>query len=116
MKRILLVDDDPDITASLYHLLREKYDVGIASNGFAAIDKLRETDYDLILLDLLMPGLDGPGLVDALHERGTTTPILLISASRSAAEKARILKATDYLLKPFNIEELEEKIERLIGK
>jgi DNA-binding response OmpR family regulator len=116
MKRILIVDDDPEITTSLSHLLREKYEVGIASNGFSAIDKLKESDYDLLLVDLLMPGLDGAGFVEALHERGNTTPILLLSASPGSAEKARILQATDYLLKPFHIDELEAKIERLIGK
>src|SRR5688572_3329962 len=115
MKRILIVDDDPEITASLAMLLKEKYNVGIASNGFSAIDKLKEADYDLILLDLLMPGLDGAGFVEALNERGNTTPILLISASKNAAEKARVLQATDYLLKPFLIDELEAKIDHLIG-
>ena len=115
MKKILIVDDDSEVTASLSMLLREKYEVGVASNGFSAIDKLKEEDYDLILLDLLMPGLDGAGFVDALRVREKTTPILLVSASRDAAEKARVLRATDYLLKPFHVDELEAKIERLIG-
>jgi DNA-binding response OmpR family regulator len=115
MKRILIVDDDAEITDSLSMLLREKYEVGIASNGFSAIDKLKDTSYDLILLDLLMPGLDGAGFVQSMHDRGVTTPILLLSASKSAAEKARVLQVTDYLLKPFHIDELEAKIERLIG-
>jgi DNA-binding response OmpR family regulator len=116
MKHILIVDDDAGITESLSTLLKEKYNVTVASNGFAAIDKLKGHDFDLILLDLLMPGLDGAGFVHALRDRGNTTPILLISATKSAAEKARILKVTDYLLKPFHIDELEAKIERLIGE
>jgi two-component system OmpR family response regulator len=116
MKRILIVDDDAEITASLSMLLKEKYDVTVASNGFSAIDKLKDLDFDLILLDLLMPGLDGAGFVEAMRDRGNATPILLISASKSAAEKARVLQVTDYLLKPFHIDELESKIDRLIGE
>lgn len=116
MKNILIVDDDAGITESLSTLLKEKYNVAVASNGFSAIDKLKGHDFDLILLDLLMPGLDGAGFVHALRDRGNTTPILLISATKSAAEKARILKVTDYLLKPFHIDELEAKIEKLIGE
>ena len=116
MKQILIVDDDAGITESLSALLKEKYDVTIASNGFSAIDRLKAADFDLILLDLLMPGLDGAGFVQAMRDRGNTTPILLISASKSAAEKARILKVTDYLLKPFHIDELEAKIDRIIGE
>ena len=115
MKNILIVDDDPEITKSLALLLSEKYNVGIASNGFSAIDKLKEADYDLILLDLLMPGLDGAGFVDALQEGEKTPPILLISGSQNAAEKARLLKVTDYMLKPFHVDELEAKIDKLIG-
>lgn len=116
MKHILIVDDDAEITESLSMLLREKYDVTVASNGFAALDKLKENPYDLILLDLLMPGMDGAGFVQALRQHENPTPIIMISASKSAAEKARILRVTDYLLKPFHIDELEAKIERLIGK
>ena len=116
MKRILIVDDDAEITESLSMLLTEKYNVSVASNGFAALDKIKDAKFDLILLDLLMPGLDGAGFVEELRLQGNVTPIILISASKSAAEKARILKVTDYLLKPFHIDELEAKIERLIGK
>jgi DNA-binding response OmpR family regulator len=115
MKRILIVDDDLGIAENLGVLLGEKYDVTIASNGFSAIDKLQEGNFDLILLDLLMPGLDGAGLVQALRDRNNTTPTILLSCSSNAAEKARLLKTTDYLLKPFDIDVLEAKIERIIG-
>lgn len=115
MKRILIVDDDSAITENLGILLREKYDVTIASNGFSAIEKMKGADFDLILLDLLMPGLDGTGLVHALRDRNDMTPIIIISCNTNAGEKARILKATDYLLKPFDIEVLEAKIESIIG-
>jgi len=115
MKRILIVDDDPGIVSSLVMLLEEKYEVTAVSDGFAAMKRLKAAEYDLILLDLLLPGLDGVGFVHALEESGSKTPILLMSASTNVARHAQGLHVADYVGKPFHIDELEAKIDRVIG-
>jgi DNA-binding response OmpR family regulator len=115
MKKILIVDDDSEILESLATLLREKYEVAVASNGFGALEKVKEKEYDLILLDFRMPGLDGAGVVRALQESGNRTKILLMSASTNVAQHAHGLSVADYVGKPFHIDVLEAKIERLIG-
>lgn len=115
MKQILIVDDDSQIRGSLATLLADKYGVGVASDGLEALAKLKEGAYDLILLDLVMPGLDGANVVRTLEGSGNRTPILLMSASSHVAERARGLAAGDYLGKPFHIDELEAKIDQLIG-
>jgi DNA-binding response OmpR family regulator len=115
MKRILIVDDDSEILESLATLLEEKYEVSVASDGYGALDRMKERPCDLILLDFRMPGLDGSGLVHALQASGNKTQVLLMSASTNVAEHAKGLRVADYLAKPFHIDELEAKIERIIG-
>jgi DNA-binding response OmpR family regulator len=115
MKRILIVDDDSEILGSLATLLAEKYQVATASDGVAALQRLKAGEYDLILLDLLMPGLDGAGVVHALEASGNRTPVLLMSASTYIAKRAQGLGVADYVGKPFQIDELEAKIDRVIG-
>jgi len=115
MKRILIVDDDSEIRGSLATLLAEKYEVTTASGGVAALQRLKAGEYDLILLDLLMPGLDGAGVVHSLEESGNRTPVLLMSAGSYVTKHAHGLKVADYVGKPFQIDELEAKIDRLIG-
>jgi two-component system response regulator QseB len=114
LKHILLVDDDEGITEILSSLLSEKYEVTVASNGFSALEKMKGTPFDIILLDLLMPGLDGAGFVKELRDRGHATPIVLVSCDRNSAQKAQLLKVADYLLKPFEFDELESKIEAIL--
>jgi DNA-binding response OmpR family regulator len=89
--------------------------VTAASDGVAALQTLKAGEYDLILLDLLMPGLDGAGVVHALEKSGNRTPVLLMSASTYVAKHAQGLRVADYVGKPFQIDELEAKIDRLIG-
>lgn len=116
-KRILLVDDDRDIAQRLHELLSAKYDVALASNGFDALRLLDGDGFDIILLDLRMPGLDGPGFIEEVNRRhnGEATPVILVSANDDLAKEARKLGVTDYLAKPFDIEALEALIERRIG-
>jgi len=115
MKRILIVDDDPEIVGSLAMLLAEKYEVGLASDGLTALQRMKSGDYDIILLDLLMPGLDGAGLLRELSTRSDTIPVILLSAARDLEVRARDLKISHYIAKPFHIDALEAQIERLIG-
>lgn len=116
-KRILLVDDDRDIAQRLHELLSGKYDVSLASTGFDALHRMDEASFDVILLDLRMPGLDGRGFIEEVKRRHNraATPVILISANDDLAKQARSLGVADYLAKPFDIEALEGLIERHVG-
>lgn len=110
-KKILIVDDDPHIVDKLATLLAGKYDVSVASNGFDALEQLDGAN--VVLLDLRMPGLDGPGFVEELHKHRIQVPIILMSANPNLPEQARALAIRHYLGKPFDIETLESMIDRL---
>jgi DNA-binding response OmpR family regulator len=115
VRKILIVDDDPGISEELTRLLSQTYDVRRAENGYAAMAKTKGEQFDLILLDLRMPQLDGPSFVKALRRRGDETPILVLSASDHAAEQAHAIDAADYIVKPFHVDELDAKIEQILG-
>ena len=112
-KKILIVDDDVRIVDKLATLLAGKYEILIASNGFDALERMNEGGVDVVLLDLRMPGLDGPGFVDELHKHRIQVPIVLMSANPNLPEQARALSIRHYLGKPFDIETLETMIDRL---
>lgn len=112
-KKVLIVDDDARIVEKLAALLAGKYEVLIASNGFDALERMNEGGIDVVLLDLRMPGLDGPGFVEELHKHRIQVPIVLMSANPNLAEQARALSIRHYLGKPFDIETVETLIDRL---
>lgn len=116
MKRVLIVDDDPDILTSLDMLLRDTYDVVLAVHGEAAIDAILEQSFDAIVLDLMMPVLDGVGVLRELRARGLHVPVLLASASHDLAIQARALATEDFIEKPFDPDLLEAKLARLLER
>ena len=113
MKRILIVDDDTRIVDRLATLLASKYETVTASTGFDALQQLNEQRFDVVLLDLRMPGMDGPGLVQELQKRRINVPIVLISANPNLPAQAKAMGISHYLPKPFDIERLEEMVETL---
>jgi DNA-binding NtrC family response regulator len=115
MKRILVVDDDPSIVGKLSRLLVGKYEIGVASNGFEALKRLDAARFDVMLLDLRMPGLDGAGLVHELRAHGLEMPTIVMSAYADVAGQAHELGVKNYLAKPFDIERLEAMIDDLVG-
>jgi DNA-binding response OmpR family regulator len=115
MKRfsILVVDDDERILNFLNVRLKSAgYEVVTAGNGIQAVDKVREKNLDVVILDLMMPQMDG---LEAMREIRSfaTTPVIMLTAKGSDDEKIRGLKlgADDYLAKPFNPDELIARIE-----
>lgn len=114
-RKVLIVDDDADIASQLSVLLERHYDTAVASNGFEALRKLDEAPADVILLDLRMPGLNGPGFVDELKRRRQNTRFILISANPDVSSQAQRLGAAGYLAKPFDIESLEAMIEKALA-
>ena len=113
MKRILVVDDDARIVERLVTLLSDRHVAVAASNGFDALKHLDADTFDVMLLDVRMPGLDAPGLIDALKSRQHQVPIILMSANPNLPERARQLGITRYLVKPFEVEQLEALIDRI---
>lgn len=111
---IVLADDNGDMRAYLHHLLSEYYDVHAVSNGEAAVAATRELRPDLVLADIMMPGLDGFGVVQAIRDDATirTTPVILLSARSGEEAEVEGLHAgaDDYLVKPFTARELVARV------
>nr|WP_281404430.1 response regulator [Pyxidicoccus fallax] len=110
----MLVDDDPDILDSIAAVLELDYEVAVALNGAEALKQLDGGGFDAVVLDMMMPVLDGAGFMAALRERGLQVPVLLVSAGRDLAARCRVLGASDYLPKPFDMGELEQRLARII--
>ena len=114
---VLVVDDDPDILQTLALCLStEGYGVLMAANGKEALDLLRQEKPACILLDLMMPVMDGWQFVSELDQRGwRRAPLLILSADRSVQGHASKLHADAYLAKPFDLDELLGKVSQLTG-
>ena len=115
---ILVVDDDPDILQTLALCLStEGYRILIASNGREALDVIEKERPSVILLDLMMPVMDGWQFVAALEERGKRDmPLLILSADRAVQGHATKLRANGHLAKPFDLEDLLVKVAELVGR
>lgn len=115
--RILVVDDDPKIAAALKRLLTyEGYAVSVASDGEAALAEMLRVNPDLILLDLMLPKIDGLEVCRRMRAAGDQTPVLMLTARSSVPDRVAGLDtgADDYLVKPFAQEELLARIRRLL--
>lgn len=111
--RILIVEDEPDIVFSLQEDLgRQGYDTGVSREGDDAILRGSKEPWDLILLDVMLPGADGFEVCATLRGLGVSTPIILLTARSREAEKERGLDAgaDDYVIKPFSLRELRARI------
>jgi DNA-binding response OmpR family regulator len=109
-KRVLVVDDDAAILESIEMVLEETYEVRLARDGQEALDLLEREPFDAIILDLMMPVLDGAGMMQRMRERGLRVPVLIASAGTDLKRRALELGATDWMAKPFRVELLEEKL------
>jgi two-component system response regulator MprA len=117
--RVLVVDDHPPLRASLGRLLRsEGYDVAFATDGIEALRALDADDPDVVVLDVMMPGLGGLDVTRTLRVRGRRTPILLLTARDLVGDRVAGLDAgaDDYLVKPFAVEELLARVRALLRR
>ena len=116
MKTILIVDDDPDVLDSLKRILRvNEYRVFTASNGEECLEKVNEHNPDLILLDIMMPGMPVDDVVKQIRE----TKIAFISIVRASDAQIRGLcsqkNVVGFFQKPFDVSDLVEKVELILG-
>ena len=116
-RMVLVVDDDPDILQTLALCLSsEGYRVTTASNGQEALDLLDKERPSCVLLDLMMPVMDGWQFVAELEKRGwRKSPLLILSADRAVQGHASKLRAEAFLAKPFDLDELLGKVQQLTG-
>jgi DNA-binding response OmpR family regulator len=119
MKNILVVEDEPSIAIGLEDDLRlEGYRVEVAADGIQASRRARESNFDLIVLDVMLPGKDGFEVCRELRRAGLQAPILMLTAKAQEAEKVLGLElgADDYVTKPFGTRELRARIKALLRR
>lgn len=118
-RRLLVVDDEPFIldavAASLSFL---GFEVGTAATGWAALRQARESEPDLIVLDVLLPDLDGFGVVRSLREEGSTVPVIFLTAKDTQQDKVTGLGlgGDDYMTKPFGLAELAARVQAVLRR
>ena len=115
-KRVLLVDDEPRVRASLKMALEPSFDVTGAQDAQEGLAAFRRESPDLVLLDVLLPGADGLSLLQTLRSEDRSIPVIMLTGTKmvKTAVDAMKLGAADYLTKPFDVEELRLIIARTL--
>ena len=117
--KLLIVDDEPDLLDQLVNVLAsQRYDVDTAADGEAALDKLFENPYDLVVLDIMLPKIDGLKVLKDMRAAGIRTPVIMLTAKGAVEDKVKGLDrgADDYLAKPFAMAELMARIRTLFRR
>ena len=117
--RILVVDDDPDIHVLLASILKDAgFQVDSAFNGAEALERLQNGSYNLVLTDVRMPGMDGLELLQRIHERRPSTPVVVMTADNTPENLIHSIreKAFSYFSKPFSSAAVLEMVERALEK
>ena len=116
---ILIVEDNPDLSERLRSLLEaENYTVDISMDGEDALEKIWGESHDLILLDIMLPKLNGLEVLRTIRQEGLSTPVLMLTAKGDVVDKVQGLNlgADDYLAKPFSLSELLARIRALLRR
>lgn len=116
--RVLIIDDDEMVTGLVKEILRQEYDVESCDSSAAGAEMTGAGNFDIVLSDLKMPGLDGIGVLKRVKELSPKTAVLIMTgfASIDTAVEAIKLGAFDYIAKPFDIDYLKQKIENALGR
>ncbi len=117
--KILLVEDDPHLAKGLrFNLEREGYEVSLVDNGVSALDLLREEDFDLLILDLMLPTMGGLDVARQIRETNMRFPILMLTAKSTKKDKEIGFEAgaDDYLTKPFHLPELLLRVKGILRR
>ena len=119
MARVLVVDDEPAVRRALERALRlENHDVELAGDGEEALDALASKPADVVILDVMMPRLDGLEVCRRMRQAGDRTPILMLTARDAIDDRVTGLDvgADDYLVKPFALRELQARLRALLRR
>lgn len=118
-RRILVIEDNPDLAFGLRNNLEiEGYAVDVAEDGTTGLEMAMNSSPELVLLDLMLPGLDGFRVLQGLRQGGSRVPVLILTARGDEADKVRGLRlgADDYVTKPFGLLELLARVEALLRR
>ena len=118
MAKILIVEDDSNLRMLMTMWLKNKYDVLTASDAETALAKYEEGGADLVVTDIMMPGMDGYALVETIRSLGHSTPVIMLTAKDGITDKGRgfAVGTDDYMTKPVNFEELVWRIDALLRR
>jgi len=119
MTKILIVDDEPAIRTALSRALEiEGYDIDVVPSGEAALSAMERTTFDVVLLDVSMPGIDGLEVCRQLRDAGDSTPVIVVTARSQVADSVAGLDAgaDDYMVKPFSLDELLARLRALLRR
>jgi DNA-binding response OmpR family regulator len=119
VSRILLIEDNRDLAFGLRNNLEiEGYEVETAEDGVAGLKAFAKANPDLVILDLMLPELDGFRVLRSLRQEGHAIPVLVLTAKGEEADKVRVLRmgADDYVTKPFGLLELLARVEGLLRR
>ncbi len=117
--RLLIAEDDTKLLKSLKHIFESnKYMVDAVSNGIDALDFAETDEYDGIVLDIMMPGMDGATVLRKIRAKGISTPVLFLTAKTEVSERVEGLDAgaDDYLPKPFSTQELLARVRAMLRR
>jgi DNA-binding response OmpR family regulator len=117
--KLLVIEDNPDLAFGLRNNFEiEGYEVAVAEDGLLGLERARQWDPDLILLDLMLPGMDGYRVLRTLRADGNDTPVLILTARGEEADKVMGFRhgADDYVTKPFGVLELIARVEALLRR
>ena len=118
-RRVLVVDDEENVTHLVSSALRfDGFETMTADSGTAALAKIAEYDPDLVVLDVMMPGRDGFGVLQELRASGSQVPVIFLTARDAANDRMSGLRAgaDDYVVKPFSIEELLARVHAVLRR
>jgi two-component system, OmpR family, response regulator len=118
-QKILVVEDDPEIAETMTQELRQRgYAVSHAEAGAKAMAEIARDSFDLVILDRMLPEIDGLAIVESMRKENASTPILIVSALGEVEDRVNGLKggADDYLIKPFSLAELDARVEALLRR
>lgn len=118
-KSILIVDDEVHIAEGIkLNLSLQGYEAEIADNGKIGVEKCESGDFDLVVLDLMMPVMDGNAVIRAIRKNNEKIPILILSAKDAVSEKVKCLRdgVDDYMVKPFDLDEFLLRVQRLLQR
>ncbi|WP_433943854.1 response regulator transcription factor [Paenibacillus sp. SN-8-1] len=117
--RLLVIEDEPTLSRLLsYNLSNEGYEVTVEEHGQTGCDTALKSDFDLILLDLMLPGMNGIEIMSKLRSEGVKTPIVILTAKNAEEEVVQGLKsgADDYITKPFGVAELLARVAAVLRR